>query len=190
MTKQKDDIKIDYKYGFSMPEKSFYKAKKGLREDVVRMISKIKKEPDIQSFAEKISELTEQNQELEGNWKRALADYQNYKRRTEQERLEIIKYSNENLMAEIVSVLGNFTLLAKHSEDPGLKITISNFKEVLKRNGLEEIDLLGKKFDANVAEAVETEKGEKDLVLKTLEKGYTYNGKLIKPTRVIVGKGA
>ena len=46
MTKQKDDIKIDYKYGFSMPEKSFYKAKKGLREDVVRMISKIKKEPE------------------------------------------------------------------------------------------------------------------------------------------------
>ena len=45
-TQQKDDLNFDYKYGFSMPEKSFYKAKKGLREDVVRMISKIKKEPD------------------------------------------------------------------------------------------------------------------------------------------------
>ena len=45
MTQQQDDLQFDYKYGFSMPEKSFYKAKKGLREDVVRMISKIKKEP-------------------------------------------------------------------------------------------------------------------------------------------------
>jgi len=44
--KQKDDLNFDYKYGFSMPEKSFYKAKKGLREDVVRMISTIKEEPE------------------------------------------------------------------------------------------------------------------------------------------------
>ncbi len=43
--KQKKELQFDYKYGFSMPEKSVYKAKKGLREDVVRMISKIKKEP-------------------------------------------------------------------------------------------------------------------------------------------------
>jgi len=151
------------------------------------MQKKIKKQPDLKSFAEKILKLEEQNKELEDNWKRALADYQNYKRRTEQERLEIIKYSNENLMAEIVSILGNFDLLLKHSEDAGLKITVNNFLEVLKRNGLEEIDLTGKTFDAHISEAVETEDGEKDIVLKTLEKGYTYNGKLIKPARVIVG---
>ena len=96
------------------------------------MQKKIKKQPDLKSFAEKILKLEEQNKELEDNWKRALADYQNYKRRTEQERLEIIKYSNENLMAEIVSILGNFDLLLKHSEDAGLKITVNNFLEVLK----------------------------------------------------------
>lgn len=149
-----------------------------------------KKEIDLESLVKKIEELENLNGELEGNWKRALADYQNYKRRTEQERLELIKYANENLIRDIATVLGNFDLLVKHSSDPGLTITVSNFIEVLKRNGLEEIDLTGQKFNVDLAEAIESVSGEKDLVIETLEKGYIYNGKVIKPARVKVGDGS
>lgn len=139
--------------------------------------------------AKKIKNLEEKNRELEDSWKRALADYQNYKRRTEQEKSEIIRYSNENLMREVVAQLDNFNLLMEHSDDAGLKITVTQFLEMLKSNGLEEIDLTGKEFNADEAEAIDTVKGDKNIVIETLQKGYRYNGKVIKHSRVKVGSG-
>lgn len=127
--------------------------------------------------------------ELEANWKRAVADYQNLKRRTDQEKIDLVKYANFNLLQEIIPILDNFDGLEKHSDDEGLKITLNHFKGVLKRIGVEEIDVLGKPFDASTSDAVELVPGKKKVVVEVTLKGYRYYDKVLRPAQVKVGKG-
>lgn len=127
--------------------------------------------------------------EIEDNWKRAIADYQNLKRRTDQEKIDLVKYANLNLLQEIVPILDNFDGLEKHSDDAGLKITLNHFKDVLKRIGVEELEVLGKPFDASTSDAIELVPGEEKMVMEVTLKGYKYYDKVLRPAQVRVGKG-
>lgn len=146
------------------------------------MAKKIKKDN------KEVEELKEKCEELELNWKRAVADYQNLKRRNEQERVEVIKYANVNLIKDLLPVLDNLQALLIHSDDQGLKITVSHFLDTLKSQGLEQIDVQGKEFDPNTCEAIEVVDGEPNKVMEVLQNGYTYDGRLVRPARVKVGK--
>lgn len=143
---------------------------------------KVKKEDS------KIKELEKKCQEYELNWKRAVADYQNLKRRSEKERLDVIKYANLNFIKDLLPVVDNFVALLNHTDDQGLKITVNHFIEALRMQGLQEIDVLGKDFDPNTCEAIEVVKGEPNKVIEVLQNGYTYNDRLVRPARVKVGK--
>jgi len=143
---------------------------------------KVKKEDS------KIKELEKKCQEYELNWKRAVADYQNLKRRSEKERLDVIKYANLNFIKDLLPVVDNFVALLNHTDDQGLKITVNHFIEALRMQGLREIDVLGKDFDPNTCEAIEVVKGEPNKVIEVLQNGYTYNDRLVRPARVKVGK--
>lgn len=146
------------------------------------------KKQKVEKKYSKIKELEEKCREYELNWKRAVADYQNLKRRSEQERLDVIKYANLNLIKDLLPVVDNFVALLKHTDDKGLKITVNHFIEVLKMQGLQKIDVLGKDFDPNICEAIEVVKGKPNKVIEVLQNGYTYNGRLVRPARVKVGK--
>jgi molecular chaperone GrpE len=143
--------------------------------------SKVSKDNDL-------DKLTKKCEELDANWKRAAADYQNLKRRSEQEKLEIIKFANFNLLQEFLPVLDNLQAVAEHSDDQGLKITVNHFSDLLKKVGVEELEVLDKPFNAETCEALETVAGKKDYVVEVVLKGYMFNGKLLRPARVKVGK--
>lgn len=143
----------------------------------------------IEELEKRISELEEQKTEMENNWKRALADYRNLVKRTEEERLEFSGFNTALTVKRLLPILDNLEMLEKHLDDIGLKMIVKEFRNYFKEEGLEEINSLGEKFDATKMEAVEMVDGKKDIVVEILNKGYLLKGKLIRPTRVKVGNG-
>ena len=133
----------------------------------------------------------EKYNKLEYKYKLSLADYQNLLKRTAQEKQEFAKYANENLIHEILPVYDNLKMSLKHADESadkngwleGVKYVIKQFKDVLNNLGVEEIDVVNKKFDHNTMEAV---KGKGDKVVEEIRAGYKLNGKVIMPAKVVV----
>lgn len=138
---------------------------------------------------EEVETLKKQLVEMETNWKRALADYKNFEKRTIEERGELILFGVSLFAMKLLSVLDSLEMLETHLNDVGLNLTIKEFKQILKSEGITEIEVFGKTFDPNNMEAIEVVEGEKDKVMCVLQKGYLFKDKLLRPTRVKVGKG-
>jgi len=138
---------------------------------------------------ETIKELNEKLSEMEGNWKRALADYKNLVDRTNKERTQFVDFANEVILSKFLSVFDSLEMLGKYNQDQGLALTIKQFGQVLKESGLEEIDALGKDYSLESMEAIEMVAGEKDKVIEVLTKGFYLKSKLLRPARVKVGIG-
>lgn len=138
-----------------------------------------------------IDKLRKDNKELENQYKRALADYQNLSKHTSNEKIEFFKYSLEKFLLEILPIYDNLkmainTLEEKDLNNPwveGIKYVIKQFQELFISNNVEEIKTIGEKFDYNKMEAV---KGDGDIVKKELRPGYILNGKVIIPAKVVL----
>jgi len=128
-------------------------------------------------------------EEMELNWKRALADYKNLVDRSNKERKQFTEFANEVLIMKFLAVYDSLEMLGKFNTDQGLALTIKQFGQVLKEEGLKEIDALGKEYDVNNMEAIEMISGEKDMVVEVLTKGFYLKEKLLRPARVKVGNG-
>ncbi|EKE00038.1 MAG: hypothetical protein ACD_22C00100G0002 [uncultured bacterium] len=126
--------------------------------------------------------------ELENNWKRALADYKNLEKRVAEEKEDIFALSNLVVISQLIPILDNMEMLEAHIKDTGLMLVLKEFKQVLKNNGLEEIDAVGKEFDPTTMEAVEMVEGEPNKVISIDNKGYKIKEKLVRPVRVKVGQ--
>lgn len=126
--------------------------------------------------------------ELENNWKRALADYQNLQKRVLDERESFIRFANTNLILRILPVLDNMHMILKHNADDGLKMTIKEFEKVLIEEGLEEIKADGMDFDSSQMDAIEMVDGEEGKVVEVVQKGYLLKNKILRPARVKVGQ--
>lgn len=124
---------------------------------------------------------------------RLLAEFQNYKKRTEKEKTDLYSYANEKIMAELLEVLDNFERALEQDAGDGFKegmeLIFTQLTNVLTKAGLAEITALGEDFDPNVHNAVmaeETEEYESGKVSGVMQKGYTLNGKVIRPSMVKV----
>ena len=120
---------------------------------------------------------------------RALADYDNLRKRTETEKSVWLKFAKQDLLIRLLPVLDTLEAAQKHLKDQGLELTISQFQEILKEEGIEEIR--EQQFDANLHEVVDTlAGGEKDRVAEMLLKGYKFNdGTVLRHAKVRVYKG-
>ena len=136
----------------------------------------------------KLKELEQKLSEMENNWKRALADYKNLEKRIVEERVDFVSYSNSLLISRLLNVLDNLENLEKHNGDMGLKLTLKEFRQILNEEGLLEIDTLGKGFDSNTMEAIETVEGEERKAVEVVLKGYMLKNKLLRPAKVKVGQ--
>jgi molecular chaperone GrpE len=126
--------------------------------------------------------------------KHALADLQNYKKRTEEEKAAFISFAGAEIVSAILPSLSNFERALAH--DPkdaewakGVEQIYRQLTNELEKRGLTAITAKGQKFDPRLHEALMTAPGEKDLVLDELEKGWMLGDRVIKPTRVMVGNG-
>ena len=130
---------------------------------------------------------------------RLTADFDNTKKRLEKRSQELVAYANEKILLEVVGIRDDLERAIKHLDEKhdvaqireGLKITHENFKRVLARHGVEEIESLGKVFDANEHESigeVETRDFVAGAVADEIMKGYRLNGRLLRPSRVRIAK--
>lgn len=129
---------------------------------------------------------------------RLMAEFQNYKKRVAKEKSDIHSYANEGLISELLVVLDNFERALDHdgAGDPegyakGMELILTQMLDVLNKAGLKEIIALGEEFDPNIHNAVMTEDSgeyESGKISKVMQKGYTLNGKVIRPSMVAVVK--
>lgn len=132
--------------------------------------------------------------ELNTRYLRLLADFDNFKRRTANEKNDIYKYGNMKLVTEILPVLDSFDLALKNSlsEDANMEAFQEGFAkvqrqliELLQKDGLERIEALGVEYDPNLHEAimvVEDDSAPANTVIDELRAGYKYKDKVLRPT--------
>ena len=143
----------------------------------------------IDKFTQEIDNLKQQAEEFKNKYLRALADYQNLEKRINQERFELMKMGNKNLLIKVIPFLDNLEKAEVFVKDQGLKISKDHFMQILKEAGLEEMDLMGKDFDPNFAEAIDIIPGREDnKVVEVLRKGYKFEDKIIRVAQVKVSK--
>ncbi|MEK7622878.1 MAG: nucleotide exchange factor GrpE [Patescibacteria group bacterium] len=127
--------------------------------------------------------------ELENNLKRALADYQNLKKRSEEERAILAKFSASVVLAKLLPVLDDLKRAQAHLQDPGLDLAVKQFLTVLVEEGVKEINLLNQPFNPQFAECTEMVPGPKNQVMEVINQGYTLYDRILRPAKVKVGKG-
>jgi len=158
---------------------------------------KEEKTKTIEEIEKMLEEMEQKKEEYFLGWQREKADFLNYKKQ-EFERLKgTLCIAKESVFEEIIPVLDSFRLAEKaiSEEDKnnksviGLLMIKKQLENALKALGLEEIESIGKSFNPSLHEAVEeVEGGETGLIIEEVEKGYNYNGKVLRPSKVKVGK--
>ncbi|MCX7988703.1 MAG: nucleotide exchange factor GrpE [Thermodesulfovibrio sp.] len=140
--------------------------------------------------------------EQKDKYLRLYAEFENYKRIVQREREEIINYSNEKLIKDLLPVIDNFELAVKHasgeesskwfeSMKTGVENTLKEFFRILEKYGVKPIDSVGQPFNPELHHAVttmETEDKEENIVVEELRKGYFYKDKLLREPLVVVSK--
>ena len=150
---------------------------------------------------EQIELLFSQNQALSEKLLRITADYQNMKRRSEEELQKAYKYDGEEIIKELLLVVDNFERAIKLDDDnlddelskflSGFKMIYTNVVNILNNKNVHEIVCLNEEFNPNTMNAVLTEKvegTEPGKVVEVLQKGYVYNDKVIRPAMVKVSE--
>ena len=128
-------------------------------------------------------------------WQRAQADYINYKRSSEQQRKEIVKFANSALVRSLLPVLDDLELyftdvpqtINAASWLDGIRLIERKLKATLQAQGLTEIQALGEMFDPNIHEVITSTPGEEGVVVQEFQKGYRFHDQIIRPSKVSVG---
>ena len=136
-----------------------------------------------------LKQVKEQIKEYRERYLRALADYQNLEKRMIQEKTDIIRNANKQLILKLLPFLDNLDKAELFIKDSGLKMIKHEFYRILKDENIEEIQVIGKEFDPQFAEVVDMVEGEKDnIVVEVIRKGYMLNGKILRVAQVKVTK--
>jgi len=135
------------------------------------------------------------DKELTDSIQRLQAEFENYRKRVEKERVEFIKYAKEDLIRNILPVLDSFEQALKNKDKKeefikGIEQIFAQLYSVLKQEGLKPIEALGQRFDPYKHDVLLQEKSEKEeeTVLEELQKGYLLNDKIIRHSKVKVSK--
>jgi molecular chaperone GrpE len=146
-------------------------------------------------------ELENLKKERDGLYDRLLrkqAEFENYKKRIDREKSDYTQFALSELMKELLNSLDSFDLAIQNAaaEGPGAEKTLRGFEliykqlqDTLARSGLKPIEAKGKQFDPNYHQAVSTEASEEleeNTVVHEMRKGYTLNGRLLRPAMVTV----
>ena len=165
-------------------------------KDLEEEISEKNKEPAGETEDTKPKQ-DEKDEALETKYLRLMADFQNYKRRSEKEKADVYAYANEKIVVQLLDVIDNFeraldcTDTSEKGFAEGMKMIFKQLKDVLKNSNVEEIEALGLDFDPNFHNAVmmeDTDEYESGKVSAVLQKGYTLNGRVIRASMVKVAK--
>ena len=153
-------------------------------------------EPD--KLRQELENVRKEKDDLQERLQRVYADYANFQKRVPKQISDTMTYEKEKLMRSLLPILDNFdhTLMAHSGESTdalveGVEIIYGQMLDILKSHGVEQIQAMGEKFDPQRHEAMlrRTEPDKDDeVVLEEFQKGYVLNGRVLRPSRVVVNK--
>lgn len=157
------------------------------------------KQEKIDQECQQCEEYKKQAEEYLAGWQRAKADFINFKKQNEKEKEEWVKFSNLNLILQLLPILDN--LQSANNQQPeindeqikkwtqGIEHIQRQFENILKDLGLERIKTIGENFNPEIHESVgseETQKTESQIIKKEMRAGYQMYGKIIRVAKVII----
>jgi len=157
----------------------------------------VSQEEDIETIKKTLADEKAKAEVNLAGWQRAQADFINYKKICEQDKADVVKYANTQLVLAILPALDDLQRAldtvpdecAKPGWVEGIKAIERKLRSALELQGVSQIPALGEEFDPHVHEAVSFDKGKRDVVVKELLKGYRLHDRLIRAAQVILGSG-
>jgi len=149
------------------------------------------------TLEEQLAKAQEEAKKYLNNWHRAEADFQNYKRRTDQEREELRRFGNVSVIINLLPVLDDFerafasldSHLAGLSWFDGMLLIYRKLRQLLENAGVTPIETEGQTFDPRYHEAVAHVEGDEGKVISEVQRGYKLHDRVLRPAMVVVGKG-
>jgi molecular chaperone GrpE len=165
--------------------------------DITERPEELSPPANVSALKQELIEARAKAQEYLEGWQRGQADFVNYKKRLEQDKIDAVKYANAGLILKILPVLDDFERSIGHvppsmSGEPwvgGINGIARKLENTLETVGLTRIKAQGEFFDPAVHEAAGSAPGAEGLVVRELEKGYKLNDRVLRPARVMVGSG-
>jgi molecular chaperone GrpE len=152
---------------------------------------------DIDGLRARLAQEKERSQQNLESWQRAAADYQNLKRRMEEERGEVGRLANASLVINLLPIVDDLERALRNVDAKlagltwidGVWLIYRKLQAVLESAGVQEIPAEGQAFDPNVHEAISEAPGEPGKVLSIVQKGYRLGDRVVRPAMVVVGGG-
>ena len=138
--------------------------------------------------------------DFQDKYVRLSAEFDNYRKRTLREKMDMVKYSGEDILLKIIPFMDDFDRALSHMDvatdcsamKNGIELIYSKFSDFLKQNGVKEIESVNSEFNVDLHEAVAkipvTEKEKKGKVIDVIQKGYFLQDKVIRFSKVVVGE--
>lgn len=147
---------------------------------------------EVRSMEEKLAE-------MQDRYIRLSAEFDNYRKRTLKEKMELSKYAEENILAKIIPFMDDFDRAVQHLDTAdgeamknGISLIYSKFSDFLKQNGVTEIDSVGTDFNVELHDAVAKvpvgDESSKGKVVDVVLKGYYLRDKILRHAKVVVGE--
>ncbi|MHA1785634.1 MAG: nucleotide exchange factor GrpE [Candidatus Helarchaeota archaeon] len=172
--------RIDKKYVMDLEQKNKEQA-----EEINFLKGEIKEYEKILTEKDKIiNELKEKNIRMQ-------ADYQNFERILKKQKDEFVKYAVKDILKDLIVIKEDLErALIQNEDDDGIKMILDKLNKLLKKEGVEEINSVGTKFDFNKHEVLLAENSDEDegTILEEYEKGYMFKDKVLKPAKVKICK--
>lgn len=172
------------------------KKDKTIDMDEEKLINEEAEESQEKAVSEEQDGLASEIDDLQTKLVRLQADFQNYKKRVEKEKDDLVSIGVVSIANEILPVIDNFERALEHEGDSasfkeGMELIYEGLKNVLKAKGIVELKALGEDFNPDFHQAVSmghNDEYKENQVIEVLLKGYEYNGKVIRHAMVIVNK--
>ena len=156
-------------------------------------------ETESENLEERVAELEEKNGELNDRLLRRAAEFENYKRRTDNEKTALFKYAAEPFILKVLPIYDDLKRSMEHIDDDnlesvreGFKMITDKFAQVLDGQGVKKMETTGKEFDYEYHEALLQQPSNDvpaNIIIEEVESGYTYKDKVLKHAKVIVSQG-
>lgn len=134
--------------------------------------------------------VVEQKNEVD-EWKlkylRALADYQNLEKRSDERVSHVRMYAAEMVLSRLLPVVDTFSKVQEHIKDPGLDLAYKELLSVLAEQGVSRIEVVGKEFNPEEMDCIEVVSGKQNEVVEEVVPGYRFRDKVLRVARVKVG---
>jgi molecular chaperone GrpE len=157
------------------------------------------KEKEIQALRKSLEEEKNKAEQYLTSLKYLKAEFENYQKRTAKDMDELVKRGSERLARKLLNVVDDFETTIKASKAvgesskllSGVEMILRELMKVLRSEGIEKIDAVGKKFDPELHEAMmvtKTDKCPQDTVVEELRPGYRFDGRVLRPSMVSVAR--